>query len=393
MTGAKSFQRAAILENLRGSLTVQIAELANKLQREGHDIVHFEVGQPNFSIPESSVVAQERALREGKTTYISGRGIYKLREAISSFYLRRKGYDLSAESEIFVTNGSKIGIYCIIRSIINAGDEVIIPNPSWVSYTEIVRSCEAVPVFVPLTSGEWDLDMDAIRSSTSSRTKMIVINSPGNPTGRVISGEKFRELREWAIENGVFVISDEMYSEYVYDDTVFTSILDFPDFREWGVCINGFSKTFAMTGLRLGYIIGDKELLDMVDLLTQVIVTCGNSIAQWGGIEALSNYDTWFPPVLEGVNKIREHIIERLSLETSLEFAEPNGAFYIFVRYPGEELSMDIGMRLLESPYFTAVTPGIGYGPEGEYHFRISYCRSLEEVDKGIDRLAKFFPK
>ncbi len=377
------------VSKLKGSKTAQMMAMAKKLDREGKDLVHFEVGQPDFPVPDVARTAMANAAAQGNTGYTIGRGIPELRQAIADLYQRRDDVHVDSKSEILAFPGAKFGIFAFLFSTLNRGDEVIIPNPSWVSYPDITLACGGVPGYVPLHK-DWSLDMAAIENATTAKTKVVIINTPGNPTGAVFNKKNLEELREWALANNVMVLSDEIYSDFVFERT-HESVMQFEDFRDWSVVLNGFSKSYAMTGLRLGYLIGQEEIMNAMNKIIQNTVTCPNSMTQWGTIPVLDNHEEIMRPIISSIGERRKRLMEMIRTEIpSASFSEPHGAFYVMLGYGLAKNSETVSTELMQDDYLVATTPGSAFGPAGENANRLAYCRPKEEIEEGIQRIGRY---
>ncbi len=365
-------------------IVMDVLEKAKELERAGRSIIHLEVGEPDFRTPEPIREACRRALAAGETGYTPSLGIPELREAIARYYSEKYGIEVPAR-RVIVTPGSSPALLLVFEALLDPGDEVIISDPCYSCYPNYIRAAEGVPVRVkvPAENG-FRFVPDEVRSHITPRTKAILINSPANPTGNILTAADLRALADI----GLPIVSDEIYHGLVYEGRAH-SILEFTDNA---FVINGFSKTWAMTGWRLGYAILPDEFVRPVQKLQQNLLICAGSFTQRAAVAAFS--DECKPYVDEMVrtyDERRRYIIPRLR-EIGLSVAvEPTGAFYVLAdarRYSTDSYSL--AFRILEE-CGVATAPGIDFGPNAEGYLRFSYANSLENIEDGLRRLERFF--
>lgn len=366
-------------------------EVARRLQREGKRVISFGIGQPDYATPRHIREAAKRALDEGFTGYTETRGIPELREAIAWYLNSRFKADVDAE-EVIVTPGAKTAIYMAIAAYTRPGDEVIIPEPSYYAYSQVVKLSGGRPVFVPMRfePGEgFTIDVEDVEGAVTERTRMIVINNPHNPTGAVLGSSVIEPLMDLARRRGIIVVSDEIYDNFVYEGGEFRSVISYPDWRENVVYINGFSKTFSMTGWRLGYLVVRREVVPRFVDLAVTLYSCPPSIAQKAGVEALRG--DW-EPVRAMIREFEERgkLLSEILGEAGdlVESYRPKGAFYMFPRVA--KVLRRAGIRVEEyvkrllHEHGVLVLPGTSFpDTAGSTHVRLSFATSRENIVEG----------
>jgi len=369
-------------ENIPPFIVMEVLEKAQELERAGQDVIHLEIGEPDFATPAKITAAAIAAIQAGKTHYTHSLGILPLREAIAAHYNRRYGVSVSPE-QVIVTMGTSHGLLLTLCSLLNPGDEVILPNPTYACYPNFIRYIEGQPVFVPVHAGEgFALEPPAVRQKLGPRTKAILVNSPSNPTGNLLPPDVLRAIGEL----GPYVISDEIYHGLVYGEREH-SILEYTDHA---FVLNGFSKLYAMTGWRLGYIIAPKEFVRPMQKSQQNLFICASSISQWAGLAALSEDHPEIPRMIATYDERRKFTIKSLR-ELGLGVAvEPTGAFYVLADARGFSTdSYKLAFDILAKSH-VAVAPGIDFGSNAEGFLRFSYANSLENIAEGMRRLKAY---
>ena len=367
------------IERMKSFIVMDVLERANELQREGVDVIHLEVGEPDFDMPECIAKAAIEAHRNGITHYTHSLGDPQLRETISEFY--KTEYDVIVDPDcIVVTSGSSPAILMALMLLCQAGDEVIMSNPGYPCYRNFALACHAEPVCVPLHAEcDFQYDINEIKNKITDKTRAIFVNSPMNPTGTLVTDQVYKELTELNIP----IISDEIYHGLVYNGKAAT-ILEFTD---KAFVINGFSKRFAMTGLRLGYLIAPKEYMRSLQILQQNLFICAPSTAQKAGIAALKEAKSDVDLMRSIYNERRIYIIDRLKRMGFVIHTEPQGAFYVFCdAHKFTSDSYHFAFDILEKAH-VGITPGIDFGTGGEGFVRFSYANSLENIRTAMDRL------
>jgi aspartate aminotransferase len=387
-------------KSISPSPTLAVDAKAKQLKSEGHDVISFGAGEPDFDTPDFIKSAAVEAINQGFTKYTPVGGIPELKKAISDALREEIGVDYET-NQIIVSNGAKHCLFNALYCLCDEGDEVLIPSPYWVSYPEIVKLCGGTPVFVPtFESQDFKLKVDNIKPLINEKTKVLIINSPNNPTGSVYTREDLLEIAELALKYNIFVISDEIYDKLVYDGEEHISIASLgKEIYNNTLVVNGVSKAYSMTGWRIGYAAGPKELIKAMTNFQSHATSNPNSIAQKAALEALKNpakkqaVDT----MVEEFAKRRKYMVERINNIEGLSCRMPKGAFYVmmnvsktFGKYIEGKVIKDsttFAEALLEK-YKVAVVPGIAFGAD-EY-VRLSYATSMKNIKEGLDRIEQF---
>ena len=363
-------------------IVMDVLEKANEMERKGAHIIHLEVGEPDFNTPSCITKAIKDAYNQGITHYTHSLGDPELREEIARFY--KKEYDVTVDPDcIVVTSGSSPAILLALMLLCDNDAGIIMSNPGYPCYRNFTLACRANPVFVPLKpENNFQYNMEDIKKSITQRTRAIIVNSPMNPVGNLIHDSVFTELSRLNIP----IISDEIYHGLTYEGRA-KSILEFTD---KAFVINGFSKRFAMTGLRLGYLIAPKEHMRSLQILLQKLFICAPSCAQRGGIVALRSAQKDVQKMNATYNERRLYMVERLKAMGFVIYSEPQGAFYIFCdARKFTKNSYKFSFDVLENAH-VGITPGIDFGIAGEGFVRFSYANSMENIKEGMDRLEKY---
>lgn len=374
-----------IAKVIEGSKTRYYSELASKYS----DAISFAIGEPDFTTPQHIIEVAAQKLIEGATHYAPNPGIWSLREAIAEHYNKRHGNQQLSGDNVVVTNGTQEANLLAMMMFLNPGDEVVVPTPNYISYISQFQILHLQPSYV-LTGEEdgYELHMEALEAAITPKTKAILLNSPCNPTGAILSRESLESLVEIARSHGIGIISDETYSDIVYKP--FTSILDIMEMDDSLIYCSGFSKSYAMTGWRLGYAIGTKEVALAIRQLHENNTSCTNIALQYGAIEALKNGALDVERMRSEYEKRRNLICSLLDEIDDLEYVLPNGTFYVFVNIRKTGLkSIEFVERCLQQEH-TVVAPGTAFGEAGEGYIRLSFAVSEELICKGMKRIADF---
>lgn len=361
---------------------------ASELERQGREIIHLEIGQPDFDTYPHIALAGIRAIATGQTRYNPPAGIRALREALAEDAGRRRGVPLGPE-HIVIAPGNKPLLLLPMLALLEPGDEVITPDPGFPTYEAAIRLVGAVPVMVPLVEmAGFDLDLAAFDRALSPRTRMIILNSPNNPTGGILSRRTLEHIAEAAQHYDCWVLSDEIYSRLVYEEEA-PSILSLPGMQERTIVADGFSKTYAMTGWRLGYGIMPSDLAQKMELLLTHSVGCSATFTQYAGLEAIRGPQEDVETMREEFRRRRDRIVAGLNAIPGIRCALPRGAFYVFpnVRSFGCS-SRDLADYLLDQAG-VALLPGTDFGANGEGYLRLSYANSLENIERALERIER----
>ena len=354
------------------------------------DVISLGVGEPDFDTPWHIRDEGIYSLEKGRTYYTSNAGLLELRQEISKYVQNKYKVSYDPKSEILVTVGGSEAIDLSMRAMLEPGDEVLIPQPSFVAYEPCAVMADGVAKFIDLKAeNEFRLTADDLRAAITDRTKILVMPFPNNPTGSIMPRKELEEIAQVVIENDLIVVSDEIYAELTYYDEPHVSIASLPGMKERTLLLNGFSKTFAMTGWRLGYACGPAELIKQMTKLHQFGIMSAPTTSQYAAIEALRNGEAAVQEMREAYNGRRRYLMHAFR-EMGLECFEPFGAFYIFPSI--KEFGMtseEFAMRFLEEEK-VAVVPGSAFGESGEGFLRVSYAYSLEDLKEAIGRLSRF---
>ncbi len=369
------------------SATLRMFELAKARESTGKRVYHFEVGQPDFPTPRNIVEAARNALELGHTGYTSARGIYELREAISETYLSHGQVD--PKTQIIVTPGAKFALFASILSSIDPLREVLILTPAWPSYLVMVRAARARPVVVP-AGDDYHFDEEILKSRLTPKTQGIIINTPNNPTGGILTKEDMKSISDIAEDYNLHVFSDEIYDKLVYTPEPVTSMLDIDPNLEHTVIINGFSKSYSMTGWRLGYALSNPEVISNMVRIQQNTTTCATSFVQYAGIEALRGPQDSIKKMVSEYKRRLDVVYDIVRSIDGVRVTKPKGTFYIFPDF--SELGIEDKTFAEELLRETGVctTPGSAFGVAGQGHLRISFSVSLEELKVGLNVLKTY---
>jgi aspartate aminotransferase len=380
---------ASRVNQVTPSLTLAIDSLAKEMKKNGEDVCSFSAGEPDFDTPTHIKAAAKKALDEGKTRYGPAAGEAGLRKAIAEKLLQDNQLAYNADN-VIVTNGGKQSLYNLIMALIEAGDEVIIPAPYWLSYPEMVTLAGGTSVIVNTSlENQYKITPEQLEAAITPKTKLFVLNSPSNPTGIVYTPEEIAALAKIVVEKDILVVSDEIYEKILYDGAIHRSIASFgPEIFQRSIISNGFAKAFSMTGWRVGYIAGPVEIVKAMTKIQSHSTSNVCTFAQYGAIAALTSSQDCIEEMVKAFSERRQYILERVRAIPGLDCPTPNGAFYVFIDISQTGLkSGDFCQKLLESQKVAAI-PGIAFGADD--CIRLSYATDLKTIEKGFDRLAQF---
>jgi len=395
-TGRKmeeAFQLADRVNRISVSQTMVVLQEAEKLKAQGVDVADFGPGEPDFPTPDHIKRAAIKALEENRTKYTPVAGIAPLRQAICDWHSAQLGSSYQP-AECVVNSGGKHAIFNALCSLINSGDEVIIGAPYWVSYPDIIKYAGGKPVVVPTRAEEeFVLQAAEVEKAITARTRMVIVNSPSNPTGAVVPPDEFAMILDVCKRKHLWLLSDECYSHFTYGEAKPFSVASLPGARERTIIAGSFSKTFAMTGWRMGYVLAPKLLVDAVAKLQSQSTSNPNSIAQYAALEAMRGGMDTVVTMLAEYARRRESILAGLRAISGITCATPYGAFYAFPDVSAhfhKQMPDDVAVakQLLEREH-VAVVPGEPFGAPG--HIRISYATSIARIQEGLRRLGRFF--
>ncbi len=350
------------------------------------DVISLGIGEPDFSTPYHIREAAIQALTQGKTFYTPAKGLQGLRKEIALSMRRKYQLDYDPNNEILVTIGASEAIEVALITLLNEGDEVIVVSPSYLSYEPIVKMCGGVVVNVETKEEDgFKLTKEALQSKLSDKTRLVLLNYPNNPTGAIMTQEELEEVASVLRNRDLHVISDEIYSELTYSNT-HHSIANCEGMFEKTLVINGFSKTYAMTGWRLGYVCATKEIIDILAKYHQYAILCAPTISQFAGIEALKNGDDSIQTMRDEYDMRRRYVVDRLN-SMGLSTSNPMGAFYVFINIQSTCLTSTEFCDLLLDQKKVVLIPGHAFGRSGEGFVRLSYSYSIQHIKEGLDRI------
>lgn len=354
------------------------------------DCINLSVGEPDFCPPQRVLKAGYKAADCGKTHYEPTNGTFELREALAAKASRDYGLTYDPNSEIIITVGGTEAIFAGLFGLVNPGDEVLLPNPGFVVYEPCVKLAEGNPVPVALHESDgFKIDPENVMPLITDKSRVIILNYPNNPTGSILSHDEIAELAKIAVERDLIVISDEVYEKVIYDGNKHYSPASFPGMRERTLIVNSFSKTYAMTGLRVGYVYGPKELISALWLVHQYAVACVDSISQYAALEALTGPQDFVQEMVTEFDRRRHLVYDRLSEIEGFRCSLPKGAFYLFPNIESFKLSSEQFADFLAEKAHVATVPGSSFGSMGEGYIRISYAAAYKELERALDRIAK----
>ncbi len=380
------------LKKINPSSTLAITSKAKKLKSEGKDIVTFAAGEPDFDTPDFIKNAAVEALKSGFTKYTPTTGTPELKKLICQKFKKDNSLEY-APDQIIVSNGAKHSIYNALMVLLNKADEVLIPLPYWVSYPEMANLCEGTPRFIKTSpDNNFKITVTDLKKHITPKTKVLIINSPSNPTGSVYNRSELEEIARVCVSKNIFVISDEIYEKIIFDGAKHESIASFnKDIYGLTITVNGLSKSHSMTGWRIGYLGAPSDVANAISNLQDHSTSNPNSIAQKAAVAALAAPEDFTLKLCQEFQRRRDYLAARLSGIKKLSFTLPQGAFYMFCDISETGLnSMDFARRLLDEEY-VSVIPGGSFGMDD--HIRISFATSMDELKKGMDRIEKWVDK
>lgn len=376
-------------DRLEGQKMFQILAKAKELEAAGQTILHFEIGDPDFKTPDHIVEAACQALHQGDTHYTTSSGLLEFKQASAEVTARSRGFSPAPE-QILVTAGGNVQIYYAVACLVNPGEEVIIPDPGFVSYQSIIKFVGAKPVKVPLREeNEFRLNPADVARAVTDKTRMIIINSPHNPTGSVMTEEEIRQIYEIAEKNDVYLLSDEVYTRMIYQDAnvKFSSPSKYDHCRKRTLVVHAFSKSYAMTGWRLGAVTGPADVIAKMALLLETTSSCVSPFIQRAGIEALKGSQEPINQMVLELRRRRDVMVAGLNTLPGVKCLKPQGAFYVFPNIRGTGMSSQKFADVMLDQAGVAVCPGHYFGENGEGYVRLCYANSVEHIEAGLQKM------
>jgi len=375
------------IKDIPPSLTIKLTDRVRELRRKGMDVLSFTIGEPDFPTPPHVVEAAIEALREGKTKYAPSQGILPLREAISRLYQER-GLDFT-EKNILITT-AKFALYAALQSLVDPGEEVILPDPCWVSYEPMVMMASGRAVKVRLDPlEEFSFLPEKLKEAVNSRTRILILNTPANPTGGVLRREHLKLIADLAVDHDFYVVADETYEKIVYEGE-HISIATLPGMEERTITVSSFSKSYSMPGWRVGWVAAPEEHINDILRVQQHTLTCLPPFVQAGALAALEGPQDYLNEMVKAFRRRRDKVVEGLNNMPGVTLRPPHGTFYAFFHYDQPVPSMDLTETLIEKAR-VALTPGIAFGEGGEGFMRFSFAVSDEKIEEGLWRMRTFF--
>jgi len=374
-----------------GEAAFEILARAQAMEKQGQRVLHFEIGEPDMETPDHIAEAGIQAIRDRKTHYVPSLGLMELREAVVEEIKKTRGYTPDID-QVVITPGLKPGIFFSMLATVDPGDEVIFPEPGYPAYGSAAAMIGADPVPVPLLEDNgFRMNPDDVLQRVTEKTKAVIINSPQNPTGSVMTEEELREIHDIAREHDFFVISDEVYSKMTYDGIPASSITTYDQARERTILLDGFSKCYVMTGWRLGYMVVPAVMADRLRDYLVSAVSCTAAFTQWAGVEALTGDQSFIPGMMDRFTRKRDRIVHGLNQVPGMHCRVPEGAFYAFVNIRETGMTSQACSEYVLNECRVATVPGTAFGAAGEGYLRFSYATSLDQIDEAVERLITAF--
>ena len=379
-----------MISNVAQSITRSAIRRMYDMAFEYKDTISFTVGEPDFVTPQNIIDVACEHLKLGETHYTPNSGINPLKEAIARKF-SKEIHPIDPVTEVVVTCGASEALLLVMQAVLNPGDEVLLCNPYWTSYMGQIKIVNAVPKFIHVKEEDgFVLDCDELERNITSKSKLLILNSPSNPTGSVVELEALKRIAQIAIKHNLIVISDEVYKKIIYDDIQYVSIASLPGMAERTIVVDSFSKSYAMTGWRLGFAFGPKEIIREMVKIHEASVSCISSPYQYAGVEALENSDHCIAEIVEKFRVRRELITKGINRIKGLSCKPPKGAFYLFVNIkelgiPSEQFAVELLKKT-----GVVLVPGAGFGVSGEGYIRMSFATNEQNITEGLNRIDSF---
>jgi aspartate aminotransferase len=382
------YRLSSIAHRIEGQPMFKTLARVQELQQQGREIIHFEIGDPDFDTPAPIVEAACRSLKAGQTHYTSSMGLPEFRECVVQTTRHTRQFTPSLD-QVLVTPGANISIFYAIQCLVEPGDEVIVPDPGFPTYYSVLKMCGAVAVHVPLREeNAFRMNPDDVRARVTPKTRLIILNSPQNPTGAVMTPDEIEAMADIAEEHDVYLYSDEIYVRMMLDDGCrFSSPARRDACKVRTILANGFSKAFAMTGWRLGVVIGPEDVIEKMGLLLQTTSSCVPPFIQWAGIEAICGDQAEVKRMIQEYRVRRDMLVDGLNAIPGIRCLRPGGAFYVFPNITETGLTGREFAQVMLDKAGVALLPGTDFGPSGRGHVRLCYATSRENIREGLSRI------
>lgn len=382
-----------IASTIEGQPMFKILDKVKTLETEGKNIIHFEIGDPDFNTPENIINASYMAMKNGQTHYTSSYGLTEFRKIICDATKNSRGFTPSID-QVLITPGANIAIYYAILCLVDPNYEVLVPDPGFPTYYSTIKMCNAIPVRVPLREeNEFRINPKDIEEKITNKTRLIIINSPHNPTGSVLTKEEFKEIYDIAKKHDIYLYSDEIYARMIYDGSKFNSPSIYDSCSERTIISNGFSKSFAMTGWRLGAVIGPVNVIERMAMLLQTTSSCVSPFIQIAGMEAIKGDQSKVKEMLHEYEQRRNILCDGLNSIKGISCIKPGGAFYIFANITKTGLSSEEFANYLLEDAGVSILPGTNFGEYGEGYVRLCYATNQNNIIEGLKRIKKSVEK
>lgn len=382
-----------ISSQIDGQPMFKLLDKIKKLESDGKDIIHFEIGDPDFDTPKNISDATIDALKNGNTHYVSSFGLVEFRQKIREYIEKSRGFKPTLE-QVLVTPGANIVIFYAINCLVDPGEEIIFPDPGFPTYNAAVKMCNASPVRIPLLeSNEFRMNPDDIEKSITKKTKMVIINSPQNPTGSVMTKDEIKATYEIAEKHDLFLYSDEIYSKLIYDNNKYSSPSIFDKCKDRTILADGFSKAYAMTGWRLGSVVGPSDIIEKMQLLLETTSSCVPPFIQKAGIEAIDGDQTFHEYMHNEYRKRRDLIVRELNSIENINCVMPGGAFYVFINIKKTNMTSEQFCDYILEDANVAILPGTSFGRFGEGYVRMCYAVKQELIVDAVERIRNSMKK
>lgn len=379
------YRVSAAARKIEGQPMFKVLAKVEALEREGREIIHFEIGDPDFNTPPNIIDAAVRSLRRGDTHYADSMGIHEFREAVIETTYASRGFRPSLE-QVLVAPGANMTIYYAVKCLVDPGEEVIVPDPGFPTYYSVLKLCDVHPVRITLREENgFRMNPDDVRKRITDKTRMIILNSPQNPTGAVMTSAEIDTMADIAEEHDLYLYTDEVYARMIFDgNATFSSPSTRDGCKVRTILANGFSKVFAMTGWRLGVVVGPEDVIERMGMLLQTTSSCVAPFIQHAGLEAISGDQGEVRTMMEEYRKRRDLLVDGLNSITGISCLLPGGAFYVFPNIKQTGLTSEEFADYLLTEVGVAVLPGPNFGPGGEGYVRLCYANSRDNIEKAL---------